>query len=67
LDSPLTALGKKKMLQFDDRFEDPAGGLHFNIYNNIWGTNFPLWYEEDGRSRIVIEFLNQESNRISNC
>ncbi|GHT96995.1 hypothetical protein FACS1894142_0330 [Spirochaetia bacterium] len=56
LDSPLAAIGKPKMLQFDDRFEDPAGGIHFNLYNNIWGTNFPMWYEEDGRSRFIIEF-----------
>ena len=56
LDSPLAALGKRKMLQFDNRFEDPSGGLHCNVYNNIWGTNFPLWYEENGRTRFVIEF-----------
>ncbi|MDR1637451.1 MAG: DUF5054 domain-containing protein [Treponema sp.] len=56
LDSPLAALGKPKMLRFDDRFEDPAGGLYFNIFNNIWGTNFPMWLEGEGRSRFVIEF-----------
>jgi hypothetical protein len=56
LDSPLAFLGSCKMLRFDDRFEDPSGGVHFNLYNNIWGTNFPMWYEEDGRSRFVIEF-----------
>jgi hypothetical protein len=56
LDSPLAAIGKPKMLQFDDRFEDPAGGIHFNLYNNIWGTNFPVWYGENGRSRFIIEF-----------
>jgi hypothetical protein len=56
LDSPLAAIGKPKMLQFDDRFEDPAGGIYFNLYNNIWGTNFPMWYEENGRSRFIIEF-----------
>ena len=56
LDSPLIALGARKMLRFDNRFEDPSGGIHVNIYNNIWGTNFPLWYEEDGRSRIIIKY-----------
>jgi hypothetical protein len=56
LDSPLAVLGKPKMLRFDDRFEDPAGGLYFNIFNNIWGTNFPMWLEGEGRSRFVIEF-----------
>ena len=56
LDSPVAAPGTRKMLQFDERFEDPAGGIHLNIYNNIWGTNFPLWYEEDGRSRVIVDF-----------
>jgi hypothetical protein len=55
LDSPLAALGKPKMLRFDDRFEDPSGGIYFNIFNNIWGTNFPMWLEGEGRSRFVIE------------
>jgi hypothetical protein len=52
LDSPLLSIGERKLLRFDGRFADPAGGLHFNLYNNIWGTNFPLWYGEDGRTRF---------------
>ncbi|GHU62252.1 hypothetical protein FACS189445_5090 [Spirochaetia bacterium] len=56
LDTPLAALGERKLLCFDDCFENPAGGIHFNLYNNIWGTNFPQWYEEDGRSRFSITF-----------
>ena len=55
LDTALAALGKPKMVQFDDRFEDPAGGIHFNIYNNMWGTNFPMWYEEDIRARFIVD------------
>ncbi|HKL56803.1 MAG TPA: DUF5054 domain-containing protein [Sphaerochaeta sp.] len=52
LDSPLVSLGKRKLLDFDDEPALENGCFHFNLYNNIWGTNFPLWYEEDGRSRI---------------
>ncbi len=52
LDSPLVSLGKRKLLDFDDAPALENGCFHFNLYNNIWGTNFPLWYEEDGRSRI---------------
>ena len=33
----------------------PAGGaMHVNLYNNVWGTNFPMWYEEDARFRFVL-------------
>jgi len=60
LDSPLATVGKRKMLEFNNRFEDPVGGIYFNIYNNIWGTNFPMWYEEDGRSRFVIELTEEK-------
>jgi hypothetical protein len=56
LDSPLAAIGKPKMLCFDEHFEDPAAGVYFNIFNNIWGTNFPMWLEGDGRSRFAVEF-----------
>ena len=52
LDSPLVSLGKRKLLDFDDAPALDNGCFHFNLCNNIWGTNFPLWYEEDGRSRI---------------
>ncbi|MCL2879383.1 MAG: DUF5054 domain-containing protein, partial [Treponema sp.] len=31
LDSPLAAPGSRKMLRFDDRFEDPSGGIYFNL------------------------------------
>jgi len=31
-----------------------GGTFHFNLSNNLWGTNFPLWYEGDGFS--VLEF-----------
>jgi hypothetical protein len=26
--------------------------MHFNLYNNVWGTNFPMWYEDDARFRF---------------
>ena len=55
LDTALAALGKAKMLQFDDLFENPAGGVHFNLYNNLWGTNFPMWYGEDIKARFIVE------------
>ena len=56
LDSPLVSLGERKLLQFDDLSPTDNGCFHFNLYNNIWGTNFPLWYEENGRSRVVVQW-----------
>jgi len=47
--SPLAAPGNRSLLDFNNRQPSKTNGVHFNLHNNIWGTNFPMWYEEDGR------------------
>ena len=47
LDAPLVAPGAMALLDFHNRRPDTAGGVHFNLYNNIWGTNFPMWFDDD--------------------
>jgi hypothetical protein len=54
LDGPLVAPGEPSLLNFDDKQPMLARGMHFNLYNNIWGTNFPLWYNEDARFRFEL-------------
>lgn len=56
LDAPLVAPGKPSMLNFTNRQPNLAHGLHFNLYNNLWGTNFPMWYGEDARFRFRLRF-----------
>ena len=56
LDAPLVAPGHPALLQFDDQLPDLAGGMHFNLLNNQWTTNFPQWYEDDGLFRFVVEY-----------
>lgn len=47
-DSPLVSVGQGKILEFDDKFESlEKDGLTYVLYDNVWGTNFPLWYEEN--------------------
>ena len=29
-------------------------GMHFLLYDNVWGTNFPMWFGEDARFRFVL-------------
>ncbi|MFF2479409.1 DUF5054 domain-containing protein [Paenibacillus sp. NPDC058071] len=60
LDSALVAPGQKRLLQFDNSFVSLDGGFHFNLHNNIWGTNFPMWYGEDSKFRFRTEL---KSNR----
>ena len=37
------APGSPALLRFDDRLPDLAGGWHVCLYDNVWGTNFPMW------------------------
>lgn len=53
-DSPVVAPGQRRLLQFDNTLPSLEGGFHFNLYNNIWGTNFPMWFEEDCKFRFDI-------------
>lgn len=53
-DSPLVSIGKGKILHFDNKYSKLADGLTFVLYNNIWGTNFPLWYDDNAYFRFEI-------------
>jgi hypothetical protein len=34
---------------------DPVvGGIHANLHNNLWGTAFPQWYDDDGLARFQV-------------
>jgi hypothetical protein len=57
LDVPLVAPGTPRLLHFDKSLPDLSGGMHFNLYNNVWGSNFPMWYEEDALFRFRIKFI----------
>jgi len=56
LDTPLVSPGRPRILEFDQSQPDLKEGVHFNIYNNLWGTNFPMWYEDDGLARFRLHF-----------
>ncbi len=55
IDSPLVSIDERHLLYMDDRTGGICtGAFHFALCNNLWGTNFPMWYEQDGRSRFSI-------------
>ncbi|WP_193580922.1 hypothetical protein [Paenibacillus aceris] len=54
LDAPLLSPGEKRVLQFDNSFAPLDGGMHFNLHNNVWGTNFPMWFEDNAKFRFSI-------------
>ncbi len=53
LDCALAAPFGRRLL----RYGVPAvpQDLYFNLYNNIWNTNFPMWYSDDGLFRFIVE------------
>jgi hypothetical protein len=45
LDSALVGAATAPFMPFQPDVPDYSGGLRFNLYNNKWGTNFPMWWE----------------------
>jgi Domain of unknown function (DUF5054) len=54
LDSPLIALGEKSPLNFSRSQPDLSGGIHCNLFNNAWGTNYIMWFGENMRFRFIL-------------
>lgn len=53
--SPIVSIGKGKILKFDNKFENvKKDGITYVLYDNVWGTNFPLWYEDNARFAFSI-------------
>ena len=57
-DGALVTFGKPDLLEFDDA-KITGEAVSVNLYNNVWGTNFPMWYDEDGRIRMKIDVVKE--------
>ncbi len=55
LDTPLVAVGAPALLDFDPAQD--VSQVYFALYNNLWGTNFKMWYDEDFTCRFLVERL----------
>lgn len=56
LDAPLFCPGAPDLLNFTNEEPDLNRGFFMNLYNNMWGTNFRMWYDEDARFRFVLRW-----------
>ncbi|HUL16111.1 MAG TPA: DUF5054 domain-containing protein [Terriglobales bacterium] len=54
MDAPLIALGERSPLNFSRSQPDLSRGIHCNLFNNAWGTNYILWFREDMRFRMMV-------------
>lgn len=48
-DAPLCAIGETGIYRFRPQYEAHEPVLYFNLFNNMWGTNFPQWIGGDLR------------------
>ena len=63
LDAPVVSPLGAQLLRFDERMPEDSDGMAVCLFNNVWGTNFPMWYGESGRARFVLRFDDDESWR----
>jgi hypothetical protein len=55
LDAPVIALGEKTPLGFSNTQPDLSTGIHCNLFNNAWGTNYIMWYGENMQFRFILK------------
>jgi hypothetical protein len=55
LDAALVAPSDPSLLNFNNIKPTDSDAVYFNLYNNVWGTNFPMWYDENARFRFVLK------------
>jgi len=53
-DAPLIAPGKRNLGRFTGEGAEISQGIHVNLYNNLWGTNFPMWFDDDMSYRFIV-------------
>lgn len=55
LDTPLVGPLDWPFVVFSSDVPDLSAGIRFNLHNNKWGTNFPMWWGGSFVARFVIE------------
>lgn len=51
----LVNVGEAKGINYSLEYPDKKGGIHFNLSNNLWNTNFSMWNEGSLTYRFTIE------------
>lgn len=57
LDALLVAIGDKDLLNYSTKQPDINKGIHFCLFNNVWGTNFSQWFKGSVNYRFSIELI----------
>lgn len=54
----LVNIGEADGLNYSIDYPDKQGGIHFNLNNNLWGTNFSMWNEGSLTYHFVLEWID---------
>jgi len=54
-DAPFLTIGERNGIGYSREYPNLDKGLHFCLFNNLWSTNFNLWWEGSIRYRFHIE------------
>ena len=57
LDAPVVVIGARNMLNHSTKSPDLNKGVHFCLFNNLWGTNFTMWWEGNITYRFTVEVI----------
>jgi hypothetical protein len=57
IDEPVLSVDKPNPYGFYNQIPACDKGIWLNLYNNHWGVNFRMWYEEDARFRVELSAL----------
>ncbi|MCM1114472.1 MAG: DUF5054 domain-containing protein [Clostridium sp.] len=53
--SPLVSISDCNLLDWNNKFGKAEDGISFILHNNVWGTNFPLWYNDNARFKFIFK------------
>lgn len=56
LDAAVVAIGEQNLLHYGNAYGNLREGFHFLLHNNVWGTNYRMWFEEDQTYEFRLEF-----------
>ncbi|KRC59089.1 hypothetical protein ASE14_14985 [Agromyces sp. Root81] len=56
IDAAVVAIGEQNLLHYGNSYGDLREGFHFLLHNNVWGTNYRMWFEEDQTYEFRLEF-----------
>jgi hypothetical protein len=65
-DTPLVSLGDTGIYKYRNTYKTPEEPImYFNLYNNMWGTNFPQWIGGDLCYRYVLFGYHKEQEALN--